>query len=427
MQEWLRIFHGQNQPYPAPEIALKVAITLAIGLLVGFEREWSNKDIGVRTFAMAALLGLLGSLLGSIPLLISGAAVLILIAFANRRGLEVERKLEATTSLALALIFLLGILVGEGHIFTPVACSILITMLLALKPQFRAFAGGLTQQEIRSAILLALLGFVVWPLLPGRYVDPWQLIEPREAWIIVVVIAGLGFLNYVLLRVYGPRGVYLTAILGGLVNSTASAAELASTLSAAGLGSLTIPVVLLTSVAMFLRNMLILAIFAYTAVRVAALPLLAMTVVAGFWIYRGHRKAESLERSPSLTLSSPISLNKVLRLALLFLAVQVLATLGQRHLGSAGFEVVSVLGGLVSSASATAAAANLVLHGIVTPEQAGIAAVLTSMASACMNLPMVQRQKGTRPAMRELITTSIFQIAVGVAVLVLQEKVFRHF
>jgi len=427
MQDWLRIFHGQNPPFPAPEIALKIAITLAIGLLVGFEREWSNKDIGARTFAMAALLGLLGSLLGSIPLIISGAAVLLLVVFANLRGLEVERKLEATTSLALALIFLLGILVGEGHIFTPVACSILIAMLLALKPQFRAFAGGLTQQEVRSAILLALLGFVVWPLLPDRYIDPWKLIQPREAWIIVVVIACLGFMNYILLRIYGSRGLYLTAILGGLVNSTASAAELASTLSTTGLGSLTVPVVLLTSVAMFVRNMLILAIFAHSAVRTAAMPLLAMTLVAGFWIYGDRRKAESLERSPSLAISSPISLGKVLRLALLFLAVQVLATLGQRRLGGAGFEAVSVLGGLVSSASATAAAANLALHGIVTPEQAGTAAVLTSMASACMNLPMVQRQKGTRPAMRELMTTSIFQIAVGITVLALQEMVFPHF
>lgn len=426
MQDWLRAFHGQNQPFPAPAIALKVAITLALGLLVGFEREWSNKDIGARTFAMAALLGLLGTLIGPPAVVISGGAVLILVVFTNLRGLEVARKLEATTSLALALIFLLGILVGEGHIFTPVACSILVAMLLALKPQFRAFAGGLSQQEVRSAILLALLGFVVWPLLPDRYIDPWRLIQPREAWIIVVVIACLGFLNYVLLRVYGSRGIYLTAILGGLVNSTASAAELASTLSVTGLGSLTIPVVLLTSVAMFLRNAIILTIFAHAAVGTAAMPLLAMTLVAGFWIYRDYRRAESLERGPSLRLSSPISLSKVLRLALLFVAVQVLATLGQRHLGGAGFEVVSVLGGLVSSASATAAAANLAMHGTVTAEQAGIAAVLTSMASALMNLPMVQRQKGTRPAMRELMFSSAFQIATGVAVLVFQEKVLRH-
>lgn len=422
MQDWLRTFHGAHQPFPASEIALKIGITVALGLLVGFEREWSNKDIGARTFAMSALLGLLGSLLGPATLLISGIAVLILVVFANLRGIIVARKLEATTSLALALIFLLGILVGKGHIFTPVACSILIAMLLALKPQFRAFAGGLTQQEVRSAILLALLGFVIWPLLPNHYVDPWNLIQPREAWIIVVVIACLGFMNYVLLRIYGSRGIYLTAILGGLVNSTASAAELASTLSATGLGSLAVPVVLLTSVAMFLRNIIILAIFGYAAVRTAVLPLLAMTAVAAFWIYRDYRKAQHTAGGPTLPLTSPISLLKVLRLAFLFLAVQIVATLGQRHFGSAGFEVVSLLGGLVSSASSTAAAASLAIHHTVTPVQAGIAAVLTSMASASMNLPIVQRQKGTRPAMRELMISSGLQILAGIAVLVLQMR-----
>lgn len=72
MQDWLKTFHGANQAFPAVEIAVKAAIALAIGLLVGFEREWSNKDIGVRTFAMTALLGLLGSLLGPVPLLLAG-------------------------------------------------------------------------------------------------------------------------------------------------------------------------------------------------------------------------------------------------------------------------------------------------------------------------------------------------------------------
>jgi uncharacterized membrane protein (DUF4010 family) len=204
MQDWLKTFHGANQPFPAMEIAVKAAIALALGLLVGFEREWSNKDIGVRTFAMTALLGLLGALVGAPLLMLSGVTVLILIVFANLRGMQVARKLEATTSIALAIIFLLGVLVGLGHLFTPVACSILVAMLLALKPQLRAFAGGLSQQEVRRALLLALLGFVIWPLLPDRFIDPWQLLQPREAWITIVVIACLGFLNYVLLRFAEP-------------------------------------------------------------------------------------------------------------------------------------------------------------------------------------------------------------------------------
>lgn len=123
MQDWLQVFHGQVRTFPAAEIATKVALTLALGLLVGFEREWSNKDIGARIFAMAALLGLLGVLLGPISILLAGASVLLLIVFSNLHGLRVARKLEATTSVALMVIFLLGMLVGQGHLFTPVACA----------------------------------------------------------------------------------------------------------------------------------------------------------------------------------------------------------------------------------------------------------------------------------------------------------------
>jgi uncharacterized membrane protein YhiD involved in acid resistance len=136
MQDWLKAFHGANPAFPAIGIAVKAAVVLALGLLVGFEREWSNKDIGVRTFAMTAQLGLLATLLGSSSLLFGGGAILILIAFANLRGLQTARKLEATTSIALAVIFLLGVLVGQGHLFTPVACAIVVTMLLSLKPSF---------------------------------------------------------------------------------------------------------------------------------------------------------------------------------------------------------------------------------------------------------------------------------------------------
>src|SRR5580692_4058041 len=116
MQDWLKTFHGANPPFPAIEIAVKAAVALALGLLVGFEREWSNKDIGVRTFAMTALLGLLATLLGASLLLFSGGAILIVIVFANLRSLQTARKVEATTSAALAIVFLLGILVGQGHL-----------------------------------------------------------------------------------------------------------------------------------------------------------------------------------------------------------------------------------------------------------------------------------------------------------------------
>ena len=423
MQEWLKAFHGGNPVFPVEEIAVKAALALAVGLLVGFEREWSNKDIGVRTFAMAALLGLLGTMLGTLLLALSGTAILILIVFANLRGLQNARKLEATTSAALVIVFLLGVLVGQGHLFTPVACAIIVAMLLSLKPQLRAFAGGLTQQEVRSALLLGLLGFVIWPILPDRFVDPWQLFRPREDWIIVVVIASLGFLNYLLLRVYGSKGIYLTAVLGGLVNSTATAAELASTLVGSGAIGLVVPVVLLTSVSMFLRNLIIVAIFARGAIETAFPPLIAMSAVAAYWVYRDRRRAAELEPNLTLDVASPVSLLRVARFAFLFLALQVVATLGQRRFGSAGFQTASVLGGLFSSASTTAAAASMAMHGKVSPSEAGIAVVLASIASAVVNLPIVLRQPKAKPILRELLFSSILQIAAGLAVAGIQKAV----
>jgi energy-converting hydrogenase Eha subunit A len=88
---------------------------------------------------------------------------------------------------------------------------------------------------------------------------------------------------------------------------------------------------------------------------------------------------------------------------------------------------VSLLGGFVSSASSTAAAANLAMHHAVKPAQAGIAAVLTSIASASMNLPMIQRQQGTRPAMRELAISLTLQIVAGLGVLVVRVEAHRWF
>jgi len=39
MQDWLKTFHGANQAFPAIEIAVKAAVALALGLLVGLELE----------------------------------------------------------------------------------------------------------------------------------------------------------------------------------------------------------------------------------------------------------------------------------------------------------------------------------------------------------------------------------------------------
>lgn len=163
------------------EIATKIAIALGVGLLVGFERAWAHKEVGVRTFSITALLGMLAALVSDQFAVVGLVGVFVLVAYINGRSLLLDRALEMTTSVALIVTFVLGVLVGQGHLFTPVASAILMTMLLTWKTELQRFAGDLAPSEIRGAVLLGLIGFVIYPLLPNRFIDSWHLL--RQVWL----------------------------------------------------------------------------------------------------------------------------------------------------------------------------------------------------------------------------------------------------
>ena len=205
----------------------------------------------------------------------------------------------------------------------------------------------------------------------------------------MIVIAALGFLNYVLLKMYSARGLFYAAILGGMVNSTATIAEISEFFrdSHADVTGMAIIIDLLTVVAMFLRNLLVLALFARGAVASAAGPLTAMTASAIVMIW--VKRKQLVNRIGELKLSSPLSISKVLKFGMIFLGIEILGTLGERYFGHFGFLLVSIIGGLVSSASTAGAAATLAMHGNISPQTAGIATVLTSMTSALSNIPVI--------------------------------------
>jgi len=408
--------------FPVDSMALKIGMSIGIGMLVGMEREWSNKDVGIRSFALVSLLGMLASTMGPGLEVTSLIGVFLFVLAMNTRSILADQSLEITTSAALVVTYLLGALTGQGHLFTPVAAAIVMTMLLAWKTELSRFAGGLQMSEIRSAVLLGLIGFVIYPTLPNRYVDPWQLFNPRDAWISVIAIAGIGFINYVLLRVYSTRGLYLSAIFGGLVNSTATVAEIGVRAREMGMLSRATALVLLTTVAMFARNLILATLFSPASLGATLLPLLAMTFVAGLWMWRDRTIEDNVPGV--LSLSSPISLRKVLRFGALFIAIEIAGTLLTRFFGTSGMLVVSVIGGLISSASTTAAAATMAMHGKITPSVAGSAAVLASLSSAAVNLPIVWRTTKSKTIIKRLSLETAAVICVGMAAVVV-DRIFQ--
>ncbi|GGI53321.1 membrane protein [Oxalicibacterium solurbis] len=387
----------------------RLSLALALGLLIGLERERRGKDAGLRTFGLIALLGAMGGTLGDnyayLILFLTG----ILAVFLNVQRLRTSGSNELTTSAAMLVTCVAGILCGKGHTATPASVIVIVTALLAWKDRLTGFSLGLTENEMRSALLLAILAIVIYPALPLGAIGPWQLIEPRAAWVTVILIAGIGFANYVLWKMYGTRGIVMAGFLGGLVNSSITVSELAArardnqpeTVSAAYRG------ILLATGAMIIRNGALLVILAPAAAVPATLPFVLMLLLSSAWFFvdRNATTKEGVNHTEQVELPLPFSLRAALKYGLVFLILHIAGVIAQRAFGEAGFYAVSLIGGVVSSASAVAAAASLVGSGEVAAHVASTGAVLASLASVLINLPLVLRAHNRRLTMRLGVAT----------------------
>lgn len=402
--------------FPPLDVAVRILVAVGCGLLVGLERQWAHKELGGRTFTIVSLLGALIALVSQSFMVAGLVGVIVLIGLSSLGNLTQERQVETTTAAALLAVYVLGVLAGQGHVFTPAAAAILMTLVLSLKPQLTRFAVGLSQEEVRSATLLALIAFVIYPVLPNRFIDPWKIFNPREAWLVIVLVSAIGFVNYVLLRLHGARGLYYSAIFGGLVNSTAAIAELSSLLRTAGDDAEAMAPVVnqLTVVAMFVRNLGLLAVFSTAAGMMAAWPIGAMAAVSAVYVFGRWRK---INAPGSIQLGSPVELRKVTSFGLLFLIIQWASAIAQKLLGSSAVIAVSALGGLASSASSTAAVALLASHKSIAPREAAIATLTASITSMLVNLPIVYGQLKDKRLIRTQIALSGGVAVVGGAVM----------
>jgi uncharacterized membrane protein (DUF4010 family) len=199
------------------------------------------------------------------------------------------------------------------------------------------------------------------------------------------------------------------------VNSTAAIAELSSTLGRnEALGGRMVTLSMITIMAMFVRNLAVLSVFSPAAGLIAAGPIVAMAIFTAGFAIRGAREPGPI---PRLRTSSPIAIRSVLSFGVFFLTIQIVSTLAQRYIGAVGTVLVSFLGGFVSSASSTAAAGSLMAHGHIPAGTAATSAVLASIASAAINLPIVYRTMKDRALFRRYVLLSSITAVIGLSAL----------
>jgi len=384
------------------ELFRRLAVALSIGLLIGLERGWRTREesdhqrtAGLRTFALSGLLGGVFGLLSTVssPLVLGAGVLAFAAALTTFSYLEAtaEQNFSVTTVVAGILTFGLGAYATLGNETVAVAAAVAMAVLLALRETLHSWVRTITWPEIRSALMLLAMSFLLLPVLPNRPIDPWQVLNPAEIWLLAILIAAISFVGYVAVRVFGERkGIVVAAVAGGMASSTATtlsfarlAREHPKSTRLLAAGTLLAGVVMLARIVVLggLLKPDLLATLLWPALAAACVLLLAVTVLLA-----GTGKSPE---APKLEVKSPFELGTVLWLATLIAAIMLIAKLLAGSVGNAGLFVLAAVSGIADVDALTlsmarlaglqvsvesAASAILIAAGVNTASKAGIAA-----------------------------------------------------
>jgi uncharacterized membrane protein (DUF4010 family) len=337
-----------------PEQVQAFATSLAIGLLIGMERErHASAKAGLRTFALVAMLGALAALVGAmadtgwvlaVGLLVVGGMMIAAVASDPPEDGD-----PGTTSIVAAMVcYGLGAAVWYGHGELAVMLAIATTGLLYFKAQLHGISASLTHRDLISILQFAVLSFVVLPILPDRNYGPYSALNPHQVWLMVVLISGVSLAGYAALRIAGTRhGAAMIGIVGGFASSTATTmvfsrhvAERADLLRTATL------VILLANVVVMLRLWLV----AMAVAPALALPLgaaLGGGIAGGLAVIMiGWRRPDSRTDLPMPEVTNPTEIRTALTFGLIYAAVLFFSAWLQDIAGNKGLYLVALASGL---------------------------------------------------------------------------------
>ena len=375
-----------------------------IGLLIGIERERSkNRDgkrsiLGARTLPLIALSGGLMAFLDHYALMIVVSVFIGFVILASDAAWNRERgtfRIGGTTAVAAMLTYVLGYVAQtDGKI--AVVLAVLLFGFLSVKSRLHNFARtGITKNEMSAVLTFLISAFVILPLLPNHFVDPWELIHPTRIWMLFVIITGVEFCSYIALRQLGKKwGTLLSGLLGGAVSATATTLTLArrikdqpqslflisSGIVLAEVSSLLIQVIVLGVIApdVFVHLYLFLA-------GPAAIGILSAVGIAVF------SRQENDDPPVEISFANPISFKSTLSFALLISLGLILIALAARWFGTAGVFITSALGGVASLRVVTFSVSELTSAGDVSITVAALAILIAMTTNMFMKLVIISR------------------------------------
>lgn len=403
------------------EIVKNGAMALLMGLLVGLEREYSQKGeeplfAGIRTFPLITFIGFLSALVARagypwvLPVALGGVCAIIVTAyFLTARYPNVG----ATTEIVGILAFIFGALAAFGYLFAAATFAIVSTLVLSMKDPLHQLAATIQKDEIYAILKFGIVTVTILPLLPNRAFGPFAVLNPYKIWLMVVLISAVSMLGYILMRFMGARhGIALTGFLGGLASSTAVTLGLSQKAreaerSVARYFALGIVIACTT---MFFRVFIVSIVIDQALGLSLALPI-AIPALVGVALGLFLWKKKGGQAETKLETKNPMELGRAVKFALAFGVVLLIAKASYSYLGSTGLYIASALAGLTDVDAITVSSATLARDKVLATNTAGAAILLAGAANTMVKGGMAAVVGG--PTFRPVILPVMVALVLG--------------
>jgi uncharacterized membrane protein (DUF4010 family) len=398
-------------------LIIRLAAALAVGLLIGVERERRKGQgprraaAGVRTFTLISLAGAISLELGGPPafLLVAGvigvfAAISYVRTFRHDAGL--------TTEVAMVVTVLLGGLALTKPQIAG-ATAVVVTIILASRTKVHDWINNvLTDDEIRDGLVLLAAALVILPLLPEKPVDPWGVVDLRKLWTLAVLVMAINGLGYIAVRALGANvGLALAGLFSGFVSSTATIGAMGSRSKArpelhrsavAGAAASSIATVVQLGIVVGLVSVPTLGML-LPSLLLAGLTALAY---AGLFTLRSVRETTQQD----LPAGRPFSPKTAVVFVLIVGAALAISTALTKWLGDSGLLLATGVAGLGDAHAAAISAASLAAGGQTQVPIAAVA-VLIGFSTNAISKTVVAFSLGDR--------RFAFQLLPGIVLMVL--------
>lgn len=343
-----------------------LSLALGLGLLIGLQRQLAGSAVGgIRTFPLIALLGAMCGLLASVwSELIVVAGFIGITTMAVLANLAKYKEDAATggqtTEVAALLTYVLGAFLATKNYPVAIVVGGVIAVLLHFKEPMHQFAGRMTERDVQAVMRFVIISLIILPVLPDEVFGPYQVLNPREIWLMVVLIVGIGLAGYGSYKLFGEQaGVVLGGILGGLISSTATTVAYARRIKdnpeAASLAAITIVIASSVAAARVIVEVAVVApnILGAVAPPLGALCLLMVMISIAMLMFHKTR-GDAMPKQ-----ENPAELKSALFFGAIYALIVFATAAVKERFGGQALYVIAVVSGVVDVDAITLSTAQL--------------------------------------------------------------------